>query len=470
MTFRTAAALAAIGLCCAAQIRVVLSSAAGDRLEEKRAIPFTSETPGSEPVITVDATETYQTIEGFGATFAEAGLIVFDHLPKLEQERILRALFSVEVGAGFSLMKSPLAASDFSAAGPWYSYDDQPGDTALKHFSIRRDLDRYGLIAYIKRARQYGRFKIQSTMDYPPDWMLDSRQNVKPEYYEALARYQLRYVREYAKQDVTIDYLSPFNEPQFVRCKITSPQIAEYIAKWLGPLFERESIRTRLQTSDAHNRESGLNNFPAILDVPGARRYITSASMHGYAWDKQGSKPMDEFHQRYPEIPVWQSEVCYEKAIDHRIVPVYGFEDGDRWGRMIVADLENWASAWMYRNAILDERGGPWLVSPEHHAPAGNPQHPLVIITTETSQVTYTGAYYYLAHFSKFVRPGYRRIAVSGTLPETHVIAFRGEFGSRVLEVINSGATPVTFFLRDGARRAKISQPARSIATYLWND
>ncbi len=93
-----------------------------------------------------------------------------------------------------------------------------------------------------------------------------------------------------------------------------------------------------------------------------------------------------------------------------------------------------------------------------------------MIINTETNQVAYTGAYYYLAHFSKFVRPGYRRISASGASPETHVIAFRGEFGSRVLEVINSGALPVSFFLRDGARRAKISQPARSIATYLWSE
>jgi glucosylceramidase len=470
MMVKIACCMLLFSACLAAQIRVVLSSAAGDRLAEKRAISFTTQAPADEPVLTIDASNTYQTIEGFGATFAEAGLMALDHLPRLEQERVLRALFSVEVGAGFSLMKSPLAAFDFAAAGPWYSYDDAPGDRAMKHFSVRRDMERYGLITYIKRAREYGRFKIQSTMDYPPDWMLDQNQNLKPQYYEALAQYQLRYIREYAKHDVAIDYLSPFNEPQFVYCKITYAQIGEYIKKYLGPLFERERVRTKLQTSDSHNREIGLKNFPAILDDMDARKYIAAASMHGYLWDEQGSTPMGAFHLRYPEIPVWQTEVCYAKTIDKRAMPVYDFNDGDRWGRMIIADLENWASGWIYWNAILDHKGGPWLTSPEHNDPADNPQHPVVIINTETKEATYTGLYYYLAHFSKFVRPGYKRIALAGALPDTRMAAFRGELGARVLEVINSGARPIAFFIREGGRRASISQPARSIATYLWRD
>ena len=47
----------------------------------------------------------------------------------------------------------------------------------------------------------------------------------------------------------------------------------------------------------------------------------------------------------------------------------YDFEDGDFWGNEILTDLEFHASAWIYWNMILDEKGGPWLVSPVHHDP-----------------------------------------------------------------------------------------------------
>jgi len=96
-----------------------------------------------------------------------------------------------------SLMKSPLAACDFSAAGSWYSYNDTVGDTSMINFSIERDLAPNGLIPYIRKARKFGNFEIQTTMDFAPDWMLYSlkkgEKHVKPEYYEALARYYAKY-------------------------------------------------------------------------------------------------------------------------------------------------------------------------------------------------------------------------------------------------------------------------------------
>jgi hypothetical protein len=91
-------------------------------------------------------------------------------------------------------------------------------------------------------------------------------------------------------------------------------------------------------------------------------------------------------------------------------MPVYEFSDGEFWGNMIVNDMKNWVCAWIYWNMILDENGGPWLISTEHGDPDNNKQHPVVIVNRTTKQVTYTGLYYYLSHFSKFVRPGARRI------------------------------------------------------------
>src|SRR5947208_14630603 len=86
----------------------------------------------------------------------------------------------------------------------------------MKHFSIVRALGLIGRTTFIKRARRYGSFVLQAPMDYPPDWMLfdvDTKQDVNPKYYDALARYYLRSLQEYQKSGVFIDYLSLFNEP-----------------------------------------------------------------------------------------------------------------------------------------------------------------------------------------------------------------------------------------------------------------
>ena len=265
-----------------------------------------------------------------------------------------------------------------------------------------------------------------------------------------------------------VDYLSPFNEPQYVYCKITYEQIRELIKNHIGPEFAKAGLKTLLQVSDSHNRETGLKEFPKILNDPEARKYISVMPLHGYLWEKQTSAPMGKLHQMYPDLEVWQTEVCYAKIIDHKPMPVDGFDDGDRWGRMLIADLQNHASGWIYWNAVLDHKGGPWLTSVEHQDPADNPQHPVVIVNTDTRQVVYTGLYYYLAHFSRFIRPGSTRIAAAGEIPDLRFVAFAAPDGSKVLEVVNSGAAAKQFVLREGTRTARLEAPAHGIATYVW--
>jgi O-glycosyl hydrolase len=186
----------------------------------------------------------YQKINGFGASLLEAGLVVLNTLPAEEQERVLRTLFDPMQGSGFSAMKTEIAATDFQSAGPWYTYDDTPGDTDLKNFSIARDLGPNGTATYIKRARRYGNFVLQAPMDYPPDWMLfdvNKNQDVDPKYFPTLARYYVRYLEEYQKQGIFIDYLSLFNEPG-VYTKIPYSKILVLLRDHVGPAVEKSGF------------------------------------------------------------------------------------------------------------------------------------------------------------------------------------------------------------------------------------
>ncbi len=222
---------------------VHVSSKAGDRLAPKPPVRLENAIPGRHPAFVIDDVTRLQRMDGFGATFLEAGMMCLRTLDKAQQESVLAALFDPARGAGFSAMKVPIAGTDFQSAGPYYTYDETPGDAGMKHFSIARDLGPNGLISFIQAAQRYGAFALQSPMDYPPDWMLkDVRKNqdVNPKYYDALALYYLRLRPEVQKQGVHIDYVSLFNEPG-VYTKIPYTEIRDLLKNHVGPLFTRSA-------------------------------------------------------------------------------------------------------------------------------------------------------------------------------------------------------------------------------------
>jgi glucosylceramidase len=465
---------ASLGLASAGaqEVKVYVSSQAGDRLAAKPSLQFAAQEKAKLPGFKINAAVTDQKIDGFGASLMEAGLICLNDLPPAAQEEVLQQLFDPEKGAGFTAMKTEIAATDFASAGPWYTYDDTPGDVELKNFSVARDLGPNGMITFIKRARQYGRFMLQAPMDYPPDWMLTNlqdreKQDVDPKYFDAPAHYYLRYLQECEKHGIFIDYLSLFNEPG-IYTKIPYTKIRDLLKNHVGPLFEKEGVKTKIQLSEAPSREEA-KNYETVLSDPAARQYVASLPYHGY--DFKNFEVIANLHKKYPELPLWMTEICwaYEAgAPRHVSLPRYDWEDGDFWVNQIVSDLEVGAAAWIYWNTILDEKGGPWAISPVHGNPDPNVQHPVVIINRQTKQVTYTGLYYYLAHFSKFVRPGAVRIDTKGAVSGVRCVAFRRPEGGLVAQLVNSRQAETTVRLESGGRVLRVSLPAISITTCLW--
>jgi glucosylceramidase len=453
------------------EVSLIVSAKTGERLATRPAVRFAARLGADTNVFRIDDKVTFQTIAGFGGSFLEAGMVCLNTLPVEGQEKVLEALFDPVRGAGFSAMKTPLAGTDFMSAGPWYTYDDTPGDVEMKHFSIARDLGANGLVTFIKRAQKHGRFVLQAPMDYPPDWMLfdvKTNQDVNPKYFDALALYYLRYLEEYKKNGVEIDYLSLFNEPG-VYTKIPYGKIRDLLTGHVAPRLARSGLGTRLMLSEAPEREEAGKNYPVALDDPEARRCVAVMPYHGY--DLTHFAAIAGLHARYPELPLWMTELChaYEAGTPKQMkLPRMDFDDGDFWGQQIFSDVEAGACAWIYWNLILDQKGGPWLVSPIHGNPDDNIQHPVVVIHRDTHQVTYTGCYYYLAHFSKFVRPGAVRLAVTGSAEGARCLAFKSPEGGRIAELLNSRDAANEVRLGYGNQSLRLTLPPRSITTCLW--
>jgi glucosylceramidase len=454
----------------AQQIRVYVTSEAGDRLSSKPSLSFRP--AGSRrPDFRIDDSARKQEMVGFGASFLESGMICLNSLDSANREKLLKSLFDPDTGAGFSAMKTVIAATDFMAAGPFYTYDDHPGDNGMKLFSIQRDFKPNGLIAYIKHASRYGHFVLQAPMDYPPDWMLfdvNKNQDVNPKYFPALAQYYVRYAQAYQKAGIFIDFVSLFNEPS-IYTKIPADKIRDLLRDYVGPTFAKEGIHNGIMACEPPTREVASRYLPVILDDPSARKYVGAIAYHGYEYKDYGK--MSALQQRYPDLKLWMTEICHAYETDTprtHPMPYLNYDDGDFWGNEIFNDLEAGSSAWIYWNMILDETGGPWLVSPIHGNPENNNQHPVVIVNRRTKEVTYTGLYYYLAHFSKFVRPGAVRIQTTGSIDGVRCMAFQSKGGGFVMEAMNRRKQPTKTVVEWRNQDVQLDLPPLSISTYIW--
>ena len=480
-----------------------LSARAGDRLRELPPLAIMTADAAGAPNFTIgDATG--QTMIGFGASFNEAGAICLNALTIEAQEALLAALFDPVEGAGLSAMKTVIAATDFAAAGPFYSYAPEPDDHALASFSIARDLAPDGLVPFIRRAQRHGSFVVQATMDYPPDWMLKDAvtdQDVDPRHYATLAQYFLRYVKAYAEQHIRIDYLSPFNEPGNYT-KIGPEGLRDLVRDHLGPLLAQEASGTVLQVCDAQFRFKAPEYLATLLADPAVRRHVGSLSYHGYDYmlqdfpsevtlealaaavrqepphpDHGYTGPEFDFVRdlaaAYPDLPLWMTESCYLEMGDAKapwqpFLPRGDFADGEFWGLQIARDIAAGAAGWTYWNLLLDERGGPALIDPDHGNPAHNVQQPIVIVDRRTGMITYTGVYYYLAHFSRFVVPGSVRLATAGAIDKVTLLAFARPDDCCAVVAINAADSEQSIAIARGDETVRLDLPAHAIASLLW--
>jgi glucosylceramidase len=462
------------------QITVYSSSQEGDRLTQQPALKFTELKSSSLPEITINEDKVFQRMDGFGATFNEAGMICLNSLAPEAKEKVLESLFSHDSGAGYTLMKSPMAACDFASAGPWFSYNETPGDTAMEHFSIARDLAPNGLVPYIKGAMKYGKFEIETCADFVSDWMYfglgKDQKHIRPEYYGALSKYYSKYIQAYAAQGISVKYLNLFNEadnPHY--SNVLYKDMGVIIKNHLAARLKTDGLDTRIQLGETCTRDEGLRKFPPVVADSLVKKQISTFTVHGYDFDDSKFNSLTKLHNLVPDIPIWMTEVCYAgKSLCPKIYPferkwpVCHFEDGELWGNMIVNDMKNWVSGWIYWNMILDQNGGPWLVAVERGDPDNNYQHSVVMINRETKEVTYTGLYYYLAHFSKFVRPGAYRINTEGGTDKLNFVGFKNPDGTVILNVVNNGASTECQVTYNG-KIATAKFKAHSITTLKWS-
>ena len=441
----------------------ITSKNTNDRISEKEDLAFNHypQPEEDEAVVFIDDSKTFQTYLGMGGAFTDASAETFYKLPKNIQEQIIKAYFDPIDGIGYNLGRISIHSCDFSSSSFTYVKEN---DKELTSFSITHDLA--FRIPFIKQAQEKSNNGITffASPWSPPAWMKTNNNmlrggKLKPEMSQTWANYYIKFVNEYEKRGIPIWGLTVQNEPmspqRWESCTFTAEEERDFVKNYLGPTLWKNNLkRVKLMIWD-HNRGLIYQRAKVVYDDPEASKYVWGAGFHWYMGDHFDNVRL--VHDAYPDKELLFTEGCLYPFDSTK---VNDWQWGEVYAKSIINDFNNWSVGWTDWNLILDENGGPNHVKNFCYAP--------VIANVKKGTVQYMNSFYYIGHFSKFIKPGARRIACSSVLDEIIATSFKNPNGEIVTIALNSTSKSYNFKLWHNSKVVEIQLPENTIVTLVF--
>lgn len=408
------------------------------------------------PTITVDSVTRYQTMDGFGFAMTGGSAYLINKLPVADKAGLLKELFSTDSASiGISYLRISIGASDLSSNV--FSYDDvdpATSDSTLQSFSISPEA--YDLIPVLKAVTAINpKIKILACPWSAPAWMKTNKSakggSLKPECFGVYARYFVKYIQAMQDQGITIDAITPQNEPlnpdNNPSMFMSATDEALFVKNYLGPEFAKATIKTKIIIFD-HNCD--LIDYPlTILKDAEARKYVDGSAFHLYG----GSiSSLTILHNDYPDKNVYFTEQW--------VGAPGNFAEDLKWHvkNLIIGAPRNWSKNVIEWNLASDKFYYPHTVGG-----CGTCLGGLTIGTDVIRNVSY----YIIAHASKFVPAGSVRID-SNEVSYLPNVAFMTPDGKKVLIVLNDGTTTQTFNIKFSNKIITNNLASGAVATYIW--
>lgn len=419
----------------------------------------------SESWIFVDPTKQFQTIIGIGGALTDASAETFAKLPKNQQQAFLTAYYNPEKGIGYTFGRTNLNSCDFSSES--YTYVAR-GDSSLKTFSVAHDM-KYR-IPFIKEimAAAGGHLKIFASPWSPPAWMKTNDNmlhggKLLPKYRQSWANYYVKFVKAYEARGVPIWGLTVQNEPMakqiWESCIYTADEERDFVKNYLGPTLVKDGLSNVKLIVWDHNRDLLYQRASVILNDPEAAKYVWGVGYHWYEYLKDGVMLYDNVervHEAYPGKHLIFTEGCNGNFNFNHLDD---WNLGENYGRSMIHDFNDGTEAWTDWNVLLDEKGGPNHVKNYCFAP--------IIANTKTGQLFFTNSYYYIGQFSKFVRPGAKRIISASSASKLLTTAFINQDGKLAIIVMNSSDLKITYHVWIAGEAATTTSLPHSISTLI---
>ena len=426
------------------------------KLQQQNSLQFSTDT-NSFPVIEIDESQKFQTVDGFGYTLTGGSVQVINTLADDKRKALLNEIFGNSGNSiSVSYLRLSIGASDLDAEV--FSYNDLPAgqtDLNLEKFSLARDKDLIAMLNEILAINP--KIKIIAAPWSPPVWMKDNGSSIggslKPEFYGVYAKYFVKYIQGMKKEGITIDAITPQNEPLHPgnnpSLLMTSEMQKDFIKNYLGPEFKKSGVSTKIVVYD-HNcnkPEYAIN----ILDDPEANKYIDGSAFHLYEGDISA---LSTVHNAHPDKNLYFTEQWTGAKGN--------FKDDLNWHtkNVIIGSMRNWSKIALEWNLANDAAFQP-------HTPGGCTECKGAITINSSGDFTRNVAYYIIGHASKFVPQNSVRIASTQT-ENIATAAFTTPSGKTVFIVQNASESAENFNIKFKGNSASVSLPGKSAATYIF--
>lgn len=422
------------------------------------ALSFSRTLPEGLPVITVRTDSGYQSIEGFGFTLTGGSAGHLLGMTPDARRALLTELFDTTGNnIGISYLRLSIGASDLNAKV--FSYNDLPAgetDPEMNRFDLGPD--RQDVIPVLKEILAINpNIKLMGSPWSPPVWMKtngDTRGgSLKPEWYDAYARYLVRYVQEMAKEGIRIEAITIQNEPLHPgnnpSLLMLPEEQAAFIKRSLGPQFRQAGLNTKIIIYD-HNADRP--DYPiSILNDPEARQYVDGSAFHLYAGPITA---LGQVKAAHPDKHLYFTEQWTGAPGN--------FAEDLQWHvtNLTIGATRNWARCVLAWNLSSNPQLTPYTDRGGCNACLGG-------VTIDGNRVVRNSAYYMTAHAARYVRPGSVRVS-SNEVEGIANVAFRTPGGKLVLVAINTSKEVRQFAVRSGGRLFATSLAPGSVGTYLW--
>jgi len=407
--------------------------------------------------LTINANATYQEMDGFGYTLTGGSALHIAKMSAPARARLLQELFGTGTNdIGISYLRISVGASDLDEKV--FSYSDLPAgqtDEAMAKFDL--GYDKKYLIPVLQEILKINpAIKILGSPWSPPVWMKtngDTRGgSLKPEYYQAYARYLVTYIEQMKKKGITIDALTVQNEPLHPGNNPSLLMPAEdqkaFVRDALGPAFSKNSIQTKIIIYD-HNADRP--DYPiSILNDKEAAKYIDGSAFHLYGGKIEA---LTSVHNAHPTKNLYFTEEWvgapgnFAKELDWHVT------------NLIIGAPRNWCKNVLEWNLAADENQDP-------HTDRGGCDRCLGAITITGDTVTREPAYYIIAHASKFVRPGSVRVA-SENAGEVLNVAYKTPDGKIAAIIQNTSKEVKTIDVTAGNKKTTLTLKPGAVGTLV---
>lgn len=419
--------------------------------------------------IEINSSKTFQTHMGFGGAFTEAAAYTLAQTSEENRKEIVEAYFNKEKGLAYNLGRTTIGGCDFSIEPYTYVED---GDMELKTFDMSRD-DKW-IVPLIKAAQKEAGEKLGLLCSpwSPPAFMKDNNDInhggcLRKECYKAWASYMVKYIKGMRERGIELSMVSIQNEPEAIQiwasCEYNSAQEAEFAVDYLYEELKEAGLQDEVKIVIwDHNKDTIYRRVKEVLNYKNAKEAVWGIAYHWYVTDK--SENLTMVHEYCPDKHIIFTEGCVE------IVNVSGdtsskegigaWTHGETYGRNIINDFNNYNEAWIDWNLVLDEVGGPNYVGNYCEAP--------VHVDLNTHEVTYNRSYYYIGHFSRYIKPGAKRILCrTDSFKSVYATAYKNPDGQIVAVVQNESDMNQKLAIIVDGKGVNTELPAHSITTFI---